>query len=100
MRHAIRLTLIAATALACASCAKTTMVNRVFSHKPGYSAEFIAGNPTSVLIDFAHGSDQELDAAHTMAMNRCALFGRNGGAILDSINPRGDDTDRASYLCQ
>ena len=95
MRHAIRLTLIAATALACASCSGNGM-NHLFSHR----VEFIAGNATSVLIDFAHGSDQELDAAHSMAVNRCALFGRGQGAILDSINPRGDGIDRASYLCQ
>ena len=100
MRQAIRLTLIVGTALACTSCAKTSNVSQIFGRGPGNSAEFIAGNPTSVLIDFAHGSDQELDAAHTMAVNRCALFGRNGGAILDSINPRSDGVDRASYLCQ
>ena len=99
MRDAIRLTLIVGTALACTSCAKTGTVNQSFTQGPGYSVEFIAGNPTSVLIDFAHGSD-ELDAAHTMAVNRCALFGRSGGAILDSINPRSDGVDRASYLCQ
>lgn len=98
MRHAIRLTLIAGTALACASCGANG-IGKVFNNKPGYSVEFIAGNPTSVLIDFAHGSDQELDAARTLAVNRCTLFGRNN-ALLDSINPRSNGMDRASYLCQ
>jgi hypothetical protein len=95
MRHAIRLTLLAGTALACASCG----ANGVFNYRPGHSAEFIAGNPTSVLIDFAHGSDRELDAARILAVNRCTLFGRTA-AVLDSINPRSNGMDRASYLCQ
>ncbi len=104
MRQAIRLTLLAVVALSGASCGIgqtiSTTVNRTIMHRPGYSVEFVAGNPTSVLIDFAHGSDQELAGAHTMAVNRCALFGRTGGAVLDSINPRGDGVDRASFLCQ
>ena len=95
MRGATRLILMACTALACTGCG---MIN-LGPHNPGYSTEFIAGNASSVLIDFAHGSDQELDAAHTLAVNRCTLFGRNG-AVLDSINPRGDGRDRASYLCE
>jgi hypothetical protein len=104
MRQAIRLTLLAVVALSGASCGIgqtiSTTVNKTIVHRPGYSVEFVAGNPTSVLIDFAHGSDQELDVAHTLAVNRCALFGRAGGAVLDSINPRSDGVDRASFLCQ
>jgi hypothetical protein len=99
MRHAIRLALVVSTTLICSACERTGSVNQMFNHNPGYSVEFIAGNPTSVLIDFAHGSDQELDAAHTLAVNRCALFGRTGGAVLDSINPRSNGLDRATYLC-
>ena len=95
MRAAITLTFMACTALAVAGCGVVNFGPR----NPGYSTEFIAGNATSVLIDFAHGSDQELDAAHTLAVNRCTLFGR-AGAVLDSINPRGDGRDRASYICQ
>jgi hypothetical protein len=100
MRQAIRLTLLAVVALSGASCGIGQTINKTIVHRPGYSIEFVAGNPTSVLIDFAHGSDQELDAAHTLAVNRCALFGRAGGAVLDSINPRSDGVDRASFLCQ
>lgn len=100
MRQAINMALLASVALSCAGCEKTNQVKAFILHSPGYSLEFVAGNPSSVLIDFAHGSDRELDAAHTMAVNRCALFGRNGGAVLDSINPRGDGVDRAAYLCQ
>ena len=98
MHHAIRLILVAGIVLSASSCGPTGL-RKLFSHGPGYSVEFIAGNPTSVLIDFAHGSDQELDAAHTLAVNRCSLFSRNE-AVLDSINPRSDGMDRASYLCQ
>jgi hypothetical protein len=47
----------------------------------------------------AHGSDQELDAAHTLAVNRCTLFGKSS-AVLESVNPRTDGKDRASYICQ
>jgi len=104
MRQAIRLTFLAVILLNGASCGIgqtiSTTVNKTFVHRPGYSVEFVAGNPTNVLIDFAHGSDEELNAAHTLAVNRCALFGRAGGAILDSINPRQDGVDRASFLCQ
>ena len=96
MRGTIRVTLMALTALACAGC---TTMKHAFNHQAGYSTEFIAGNASGVLIDYAHGSDPELDAAHTLAENRCALFGKTT-AVLDSVNPRGDDTDRASYICQ
>ncbi len=95
MRGAFRLTLMTCAALAVASCG----IIDLRPHNPGYSIEFIAGNPTSVLIDFAHGSDQELDAAHTLAVNRCTLFG-GSAAVLDSINPRSGGKDRASFLCQ
>ena len=95
MRAAIGLTFMACVALASAGCTVTNPFNR----GSGFSTEFIAGNGTNVLIDYAHGSDNELDAAHTLAVNRCALFGRTG-AVLDSINPRGDGKDRASFLCQ
>lgn len=95
MRGSIGLILMAGTAIAVAGCGTTNMMR----HDPGYSIEFIAGNSTNVLIDYAHGSDQELDAAHTLAVNRCTLFGRQS-AVLDSINPRGDGKDRASFFCQ
>lgn len=94
MRGAMRLTLVATTALACASCGTA-----IFNDRSGHSAEFVAGNASGVLIDFAHGSDQELDAARNLAINRCTLFGRND-ATLESINPRGDGKDRASYICK
>jgi hypothetical protein len=95
MRAAIGLTLMACAALASAGCSTSNPFNR----GSGHSTEFIAGNASSVLIDYAHGSDSELDAAHTLAVNRCTLFGRSA-AVLDSINPRGEGKDRASFLCQ
>ena len=94
MRAAIGLTFMVCAALASAGCTVTNPFNRT----PGQSTEFIAGNANNVLIDYAHGSDAELDAAHTLAVNRCTLFGRNA-AVLDSINPRGDGKDRASFMC-
>ncbi len=95
MRAVFGLTFMVCAALGSAGCSMSNPFNR----NAGFSTEFIAGNATSVLIDYAHGSDSELDAAHTLAVNRCTLFGRNA-AVLDSINPRGDGKDRASFLCQ
>ena len=95
MRGAIRLSLMVAMTLACVGCGMINSLRR----DTGYSTEFIAGNAAGVLIDYAHGSDQELDAAHTLAVNRCTLFGRSR-AVLESVNPRGDGKDRASYSCQ
>jgi len=95
MRGAIGLTVVAMSALACAGCG----MNNPFNRSPGYSTEFIAGNANGVLIDYAHASDQELDAAHTLAVNRCTLFGKSS-AVLESVNPRADGKDRASYVCQ
>ncbi len=100
MRGTIGRALMTAIVLMFTGCASISeQFQGMTHHDPGYSTEFIAGNSDNVLIDFAHGSDQELDAAHTLAVNRCALFGRTG-AKLESINPRDEGRDRASYLCQ
>ncbi len=95
MRRAIGTLAVATIVLASAGCG----MKNPFNHSPGYSIEFIAGNSSGVLVDYAHGSDQELDAAHTLAVNRCTLFGKSS-AVLESVNPRTDGKDRASYICQ
>ncbi len=95
MRRAIGTLAVATIVLASAGYG----MKNPFNHSPGYSIEFIAGNSSGVLVDYAHGSDQELDAAHTLAVNRCTLFGKSS-AVLESVNPRTDGKDRASYICQ
>jgi hypothetical protein len=103
MRGAIGLVVLVGVAVAASGCSRVKTaggyVSGIFTHKPGYSVEFIAGNSYSVLIDYARGSDTELQEATKLATNRCELFGR-ASAVLESINPRSDDKARASFLCQ
>jgi hypothetical protein len=99
MRAAIGLMALTWIGGLCAGCASVDQVNPFQPRQAGYSTEFIAGNPNNVLIDYAQGSDQELDAARKLADNRCALFGRNH-AVLESVDVRGDGKDRATFLCQ
>ena len=68
-------------------------------HKPGSSAEFVAGNSSQVLIDIRHGPDTELAAARQLANDKCTLFGKSS-AVLQSINPHGDNVDRVQFACQ
>lgn len=97
-----RVTGLAVTALMggiCVGCATMDTMNPFQPRQPGYSTEFIAGNATTVLIDYAQGSDTELEAARKLAVNRCGLFGRTG-AVLQSVDLRGDGKSRATFLCQ
>jgi hypothetical protein len=79
-------------AIAVSGCSSMkTLVN-----PSGSSAEFIAGNSTEVLIDTRHGRDADLAAARTLANDKCTLFGKNS-AVLQSINPHSEDTDRVVF---
>jgi hypothetical protein len=103
MRAAVGLIMLVGVAVAASGCARVKSagesVGGLFNKSPGYSVEFIAGNSYAVLIDYARGSDTELQEATKLATNRCQLFGQRT-AVLESINPRSDDKARASFLCQ
>jgi hypothetical protein len=103
MRGAIGLAMLMGVAVAASGCARVQSagdsISGLFNKKPGYSVEFIAGNSYTVLIDYARGSDTELQEATKLANNRCGLFGQHT-AVLESINPRSDSKARASFLCQ
>jgi hypothetical protein len=82
-------------ALAVSGC--TYLQNKM--SQPGSSAEFVAGNSSEVLIDIRHGPDAELDAARTLATQKCGLFGKRS-AVLQSVNPVSDGKDRVAFACQ
>lgn len=81
------------------SCGAYHYARNVIAPKPGYTVEFVAGNTSSVLIDYDSRRSGELKYADAMGKDKCVLFGKSS-AVLESINPRGDDRMRASYLCQ
>jgi hypothetical protein len=67
--------------------------------KPGQSVEFIAGNPSSVLIDYDTSPPGELQYATSMAIEKCKIFDRST-AVLAGLNTRDDGRMRAEYTCK
>ena len=65
----------------------------------GSTVEFVASNPSSVLLDFAGRPPGELAAANDVATQQCQIFSRRM-AILESLNVRNDGVIRATYLCR
>jgi hypothetical protein len=52
-----------------------------------------------VLVDYGRGSAQGLEAARQVAGQSCAMFGKSN-TVLESLNLRGQDKERAAFLCQ
>jgi hypothetical protein len=71
----------------------------VMSPAPGRTVEFLSGNASSVVIDYGTRPAGEMQYANAMAKDKCGLFGRPE-AVLESVNTRGDDRMRATYLCK
>ena len=66
---------------------------------PGSGIDFVASNTDSVLLDFAASPPGQLANANDAAVQQCQLFHRST-AVLESLNTRGDNTIRATYLCR
>lgn len=85
--------------LAAGALAGCSYMHRMVDSSPGNTVEFVAGNDSSILIDFNNDSPGELKYADAMAKDKCMLFSKSS-ATLESLNPRGDaDVMRATYLC-
>jgi hypothetical protein len=80
-------------------CVAGALTGCGYSGAPGGSVEFVASNSDSVLLDFAARPPGELAAANDTATQQCQLFHRSA-AVLESLNVRGGNTIRATYLCR
>jgi hypothetical protein len=69
------------------------------SSSPGSSVQFVASNPSSVLLDFAATPPGEMVFANDTATRQCQIFSRRS-AVLESLNVRNDGVIRATYLCK
>jgi hypothetical protein len=74
-------------------------VTGIFSSTPGASVEFVSASSASVLVDFGVKPAGEQEFADKMAAGKCAVFGKKT-AELESLNPRGEDRLRGTYLCK
>jgi hypothetical protein len=79
-------------------CSAYNYARDVVAPQPGNSVEFVSGSSSSVLVDFGDRPTGELKYADAMGKDKCTIFGKSS-AVLESLNPRGDDRTRASYLC-
>ena len=82
-----------------AGCSTLNYARNEIAPQPGDSVEFVSGTSAAVQIDFNNKSAGELNYANVMGKDKCAIFGKSS-AVLQSIDPRGDNRMRASYLCQ
>ncbi len=86
-------------AAALTGCGAYDYARNAVTPKPGHSVAFVSGSASSVLIDFDNSPAGEMTYADSMAKDKCAIFNKSS-ATLESLNPRGDTTTRATYLCK
>ena len=96
---AANLLIVGLTAGALTGCSTYNYARNMVTPKPGHSVEFVSGSASSVLIDFDTNPTGEMTYAAAMANDKCAIFNKPS-ATLESLNPRGDDRTRATYLCK